>query len=292
MTNKSIKFLAASAIALTSIGATTVLTSPEAFASSVTHTGQDAQRGEFEIVTNPFKTYDEAVSFSKTTLEKLLEGQSYRSSVLPSEPLNPKSGYEIITNLRYHTDTVSKADAETLANKLVSAADTAIAGTQPAAEKPAEAPAAEKPAEAPAAEKPVEKPVEKPADKPAETPAAEKPAETSSAEKPADKPADKKDDATKPADKKDDATKPADKKDDATKPADKKDDATKPADKKDDAKVTNTAKKSDAAQAQKVAGKETLPKTAATSGSVANTLVGVVAVAAAAFFGLKRKIFN
>ena len=253
MTNKSIKFLAASAIALTSIGATTVLTSPEAFASSVTHTGQDAQRGEFEIVTNPFKTYDEAVSFSKTTLEKLLEGQSYRSSVLPSEPLNPKSGYEIITNLHYHTDTVSKADAETLANKLVSAADTAIAGTQPAAEKPAETPAAEKP---------VEKPVEKPADKPAETPAAEKPAETPSAEKPADK------------------------------PADKKDDATKPADKKDDAKVTNTAKKSDAAQAQKVAGKETLPKTAATSGSVANTLVGVVAVAAAAFFGLKRKIFN
>ena len=244
MTNKSIKFLAASAIALTSIGATTVLTSPEAFASSVTHTGQDAQRGEFEIVTNPFKTYDEAVSFSKTTLEKLLEGQSYRSSVLPSEPLNPKSGYEIITNLHYHTDTVSKADAETLANKLVSAADTAIAGTQPASEKPAEKPA-DKPAETPAAEKPAEKP--------AETPSAEKP---------------------------------------ATKPADKKDDATKPADKKDDAKVTNTAKKSDAAQAQKVAGKETLPKTAATSGSVANTLVGVVAVAAAAFFGLKRKIFN
>ena len=260
MTNKSIKFLAASAIALTSIGATTVLTSPEAFASSVTHTGRDAQRGEFEIVTNPFKTYDEAVSFSKTTLEKLLEGQSYRSSVLPSEPLNPKSGYEIITNLRYHTDTVSKADAETLANKLVSAADTAIAGTQPAAEKPAETPEAEKPAE-------------KPADKPAETPSAEKPAD-------------------KPADKKDDATKPADKKDDATKLADKKDDATKPADKKDDAKVTNAAKKSDAAQAQKVSGKETLPKTAATSGSVANTLVGVVAVAAAAFFGLKRKIFN
>ena len=260
MTNKSIKFLAASAIALTSIGATSVLTSPEAFASSVTHTGQDAQRGEFEIVTNPFKTYDEAVSFSKTTLEKLLEGQSYRSSVLPSEPLNPKSGYEIITNLHYHTDTVSKADAEILANKLVSAADTAIAGTQPAAEKPAD-----KPAETPAAEKPAEKP--------AETPSAEKP-------------------ATKPADKKDDATKPADKKDDATKPADKKDDATKPADKKDDAKVTNTAKKSDAAQAQKVAGKETLPKTAATSGSVANTLVGVVAVDAAAFFGLKRNIFN
>ena len=290
MTNKSIKFLAASAIALTSIGATTVLTSPEAFASSVTHTGQDAQRGEFEIVTNPFKTYDEAVSFSKTTLEKLLEGQSYRSSVLPSEPLNPKSGYEIITNLHYHTDTVSKADAETLANKLVSAADTAIAGTQPAADKPAdkpaETPASEKPADKPAETPAAEKPAEKPADKPAETPAAEKPAEkpakTPSAEKP----------ATKPADKKDDATKPADKKDDATKPADKKDDATKPADKKDDAKVTNTAKKSDAAQAQKVAGKETLPKTAATSGSVANTLVGVVAVAAAAFFGLKRKIFN
>ena len=248
MTNKSIKFLAASAIALTSIGATTVLTSPEAFASSVTHTSKDAQRGEFEIVTNSFKTYDSAVSFSKTTLEKLLEGQSYRSSVLPSEPLNPKAGYEIITNLRYHTDTVSKADAEALANKLILAADTAIAGAQPAEDKPVE-----KPAETPAAEKPAEKPV----DKPAETP---------SAEKPVDKPAEK--------------------------PADKKDDATKPADKKDDAKTTNPTKKSDAAQAQKVAGKETLPKTAATSGSVANALVGVIAVAAAAFFGLKRKIFN
>ena len=273
MTNKSIKFLAASAIALTSIGATTVLTSPEAFASSVTHTGQDAQRGEFEIVTNPFKTYDEAVSFSKTTLEKLLEGQSYRSSVLPSEPLNPKSGYEIITNLRYHTDTVSKADAETLANKLVSAADTAIAGTQPAAEKPAETPAVEKPADKPAETPASEKPADKPADKPAETPAAEKPAD-----KPADKPAET------PA-----AEKPAEK---PTETPSAEKPATKPADKKDDAKVTNTAKKSDAAQAQKVAGKETLPKTAATSGSVANTLVGVVAVAAAAFFGLKRKIFN
>ena len=261
MTNKSIKFLAASAIALTSIGATTVLTSPEAFASSVTQKSGDENKGVITAVTNPFKTFEDAERALENTLKPILNGvASYQGEILPVDPTNPGKGHDITINISYGGDQ-KKVDAETLANKVVSAADTAIAGTQPAAEKPTEKPA-------------------------------EKPAETLSAEKPVDKPADKKDDATKPADKKDDATKPADKKEDATKPADKKDDATKPADKKDDAKVTDTTKKADAAQAQKVAGKETLPKTAATSGSVANTLVGVVAVAAAAFFGLKRKIFN
>ena len=263
MTNKSIKFLAASAIALTSIGATSVLTSPEAFASSVTQKSGDENKGVITAVTNPFKTFEDAERVLENTLKPMLNGvASYQGEILPVDPTNPNKGHDITINISYGGDQ-KKADAEALANKVVSAADTAIAGAQPAAEKPAEKPA-DKPAEAPAAEKP-----------------AEKPAETPSVEKPADKPADKKDDATKPADKKDDATKPAD----------KKDDATKPADKKDDAKVADT-KKVDAAQAQKVAGKETLPKTAATSGSVANTLVGVVAVAAAAFFGLKRKIFN
>ena len=244
MTNKSIKFLAASAIALTSIGATSVLTSPEAFASSVTQKSGDENKGVITAVTNPFKTFEDAERVLENTLKPMLNGvASYQGEILPVDPTNPNKGHDITINISYGGDQ-KKADAEALANKVVSAADTAIAGAQPAAEKPAEKPA-DKPAEAPAAEKP-----------------AEKPAETPSVEKPADK------------------------------PADKKDDATKPADKKDDAKVTNTAKKSDAAQAQKVAGKETLPKTAATSGSVANTLVGVVAVAAAAFFGLKRKIFN
>ena len=164
MTNTSIKLLAASAIALTTVGASSVLTSPEAFASSVTHTAQDAKRGEFEITTNPFKDYDSAVSFSKTTLEKLLEGQAYRSTVLPSEPTNPKSGYEIITNLHYNTDTFSKAAAQTLANNIVSAADAAIAGNQPAGdttEKPDKKPAGDT-TENPAGDK-VEKPDEKPA---------------------------------------------------------------------------------------------------------------------------------
>ena len=282
MTNKSIKFLAASAIALTSIGATSVLTSPEAFASSVTQKSGDENKGKILAVTNPFKTFEAAESFLDNQLKPLLKDESYKSYVLPATT----DGYVVDTEIDYG-ELTPKSKAEALANQVISAADTAIAGAQPAADKPAE-----KPAETPAAEKPAEKPADKPAEAPAAEKPAEKPAETPSAEKPADKPADKKDDATKPADKKDDATKPADKKDDATKPADKKDDATKPADKKDDAKVTDATKKSDAAQAQKVAGKETLPKTAATSGSVANTLVGVVAVAAAAFFGLKRKIFN
>ena len=240
MTNKSIKFLAASAIALTSIGATAVLTSPEAFASSVTQKSGDENKGVITAVTNPFKTFEDAERVLENTLKPMLNGvASYQGEILPVDPTNPNKGHDITINISYGGDQ-KKADAEALANKVVSAADTAIAGAQPAAEKPAE----------------------KPADKPAEAPAAEKPAETPSVEKPADK------------------------------PADKKDDATKPADKKDDAKVADTTKKADAAQAQKVAGKETLPKTAATSGSVANTLVGVVAVAAAAFFGLKRKIFN
>ena len=251
MTNKSIKFLAASAIALTSIGATSVLTSPEAFASSVTQKSGDENKGVITAVTNPFKTFEDAERVLENTLKPMLNGvASYQGEILPVDPTNPNKGHDITINISYGGDQ-KKADAEALANKVVSAADTAIAGAQPAAEKPA-----------------AEKPAEKPADKPAEAPAAETPSE-----KPAEKPAETP--AATPADK----------------PADKKDDATKPADKKDDAKVADT-KKVDAAQAQKVAGKETLPKTAATSGSVANTLVGVVAVAAAAFFGLKRKIFN
>lgn len=344
MTNSSIKFLAASAIVLTTVGASSVLTSPEAFASSVTHTAQDAKRGEFEITTNPFKDYNSAVSFSKTTLEKLLEGQAYRSTVLPSEPTNPKSGYEIITNLHYNTDTFSKAAAQALANNIVSAADAAIAGNQPAGdttEKPDKKPAGDT-TENPAGDK-VEKPNENPTgditEKPDKKPAGDKvenPAGDTTV-KPDEKPAGDK--VEKPDEKSLDKVKAAaiaklkeagitgeiyfkqinaaktvegvnsltDEILKAHKPAVKPDQKPdqKPDVKPDQKPTGDTTVKPDvkptgdkvdkptgAAQAQKLTNKETLPQTAATSGSIANTLAGVFAVVVAAFVGLKRKLFN
>jgi len=54
--NKSIKLLALSTAVCTAIGATSVLTSVDAFASSITQESGNDTRGELEIVTNPFKT--------------------------------------------------------------------------------------------------------------------------------------------------------------------------------------------------------------------------------------------
>ena len=348
MTHTSIKFLAASAIVLTTVGASSVLTSPEAFASSVTHTARDAKRGEFEITTNPFKDYNSAESFSKTTLKKLLEGTDYSSTVLPSEPTNPKSGYEIITNLYYNNDTFSKTAAQTLANNLVSAADSAIAGNQPAGdttEKPDKKPAGdttensagdkvEKPNENPTGDT-TEKPDKKPAGDKVENPAGDttvKPDEKPAGDK-VEKPDEKSLDKVKAAaiaklkeagitgeiyfkqinaaktvegvnsltDEILKAHKPAVKPDQKPDQKPTGDTTVKPDVKptgdttvKPDVKPTGDKvdKPTGAAQAQKLTNKETLPQTAATSGSIANTLAGVFAVVVAAFVGLKRKLFN
>ena len=126
--NKSIKLLALSTAVCTAIGATSVLTSVDAFASSITQESGNDTRGKLEIVTNPFKTFEDAKDFLDNTLKSILTGQAYRTSIVPSDFPNIEKGYVLITVLSYNSETFSKSEAEVLANKLIAVADTTITG--------------------------------------------------------------------------------------------------------------------------------------------------------------------
>ena len=125
---KSIKLLALSTAVCTAIGATSVLTSVDAFASSITQESGNDTRGELEIVTNPFKTFEDAKDFVDNTLESLLNNSSYRTSIVPLDFPNIEKGYVLITVLSYNSETFSKSEAEALANKLIAVADVTITG--------------------------------------------------------------------------------------------------------------------------------------------------------------------
>ena len=126
--NKSIKLLALSTAVCTAIGATSVLTSVDAFASSITQESGNDTRGELEIVTNPFKTFEDAKDFLDNTLKSILTDQSYRTSIVPSDFPNIEKGYVLITDLSYNSETFSKSEAEALANKVIAVADVTITG--------------------------------------------------------------------------------------------------------------------------------------------------------------------
>ena len=125
---KSIKLLALSTAVCTAIGATSVLTSVDAFASSITQESGNDTRGELEIVTNPFKTFEDAKDFVDNTLESLLNNSSYRTSIVPLDFPNIEKGYVLITVLSYNSETFLKSEAEALANKLIAVADVTITG--------------------------------------------------------------------------------------------------------------------------------------------------------------------
>ena len=126
--NKSIKLLALSTAVCTAIGATSVLTSVDAFASSITQESGNDTRGELEIVTNPFKTFEDAKDFLDNTLKSILTDQTYRTSIVPSDFPNIEKGYVLITVLSYNSETFSKSEAEALANKVIAVADVTITG--------------------------------------------------------------------------------------------------------------------------------------------------------------------
>ena len=126
--NKSIKLLALSTAVCTAIGATSVLTSVDAFASSITQESGNDTRGKLEIVTNPFKTFEDAKDFLDNTLKSILTDQSYRTSIVPSDFPNIEKGYVLITDLSYNSETFSKSEAEALANKVIAVADVTITG--------------------------------------------------------------------------------------------------------------------------------------------------------------------
>ena len=126
--NKSIKLLALSTAVCTAIGATSVLTSVDAFASSITQESGNDTRGKLEIVTNPFKTFEDAKDFLDNTLKSILTDQAYRTSIVPSDFPNIEKGYVLITVLSYNSETFSKSEAEALANKVIAVADVTITG--------------------------------------------------------------------------------------------------------------------------------------------------------------------
>ena len=126
--NKSIKLLALSTAVCTAIGATSVITSVDAFASSITQESGNDTRGKLEIVTNPFKTFEDAKDFLDNTLKSILTDQAYRTSIVPSDFPNIEKGYVLITVLSYNSETFSKSEAEALANKLIAVADVTITG--------------------------------------------------------------------------------------------------------------------------------------------------------------------
>ena len=230
MTKKTIKVLAASTVAITSIGVTSVLTSADAFASSITQKSGNESVGKIEAITNTFKTFDTAENFAFGEVPKILKGQSYKTHVFPAA----QTGYNVSATIDYDALT-SKSQAQNLANKVVQAADAAIAAEAKAdTAKPADNTVT--PAEP---NKPADKPTDKPTDKPADKPA----------DKPTDKPTDKP--ALNPTDKP--AVNSTDKP--AVNPTDKL------IDKKEIAKTEKINKDTNTTETQKDVGKEVLPST-------------------------------
>lgn len=273
--NKTIKLIAASAIAISVLGANAALPTSNVFASSITQKSGDETKGKIEATTNAFSTYEAAEKFAFGELEKILAGQSYKNSVVPTNP----NGYVAIATIDYDEMT-TKAEAEALAKKVVDAADAAIAAEKPTPQpQPQPQPEPEKPQPQPEPEKPQPQPEpEKPQPQP-EKPGTENPAKP---EKPAEpgKPA-------QPEKPSQDAQKPGDK---DVQALDKSEQKTKDANKLKAGENLKVDKSG--AEAKALDKEETLPKTAATTSSVANTLAGVVAIAMAAFIAIRKKMFN
>ena len=320
--NTTIKFLAVATLSLSALGTAAVLPASHADAASITQKSGNESVGKIEAITNTFKTFDTAENFAFGEVPKILKGQSYKTHVFPAA----QTGYNVSATIDYDALT-SKSQAQNLANKVVQAADVAIAAEAKAdTAKPAEpnkpadntvTPAEpNKPADNTVTPAEPNKPAEdtaKPADNtvtPADT---AKPAEDTA--KPAEqtKPVDgsTQADTTKPAT---DLVKPDKPGEQPAKPTekdaklgDKSEKSTKDANKlkdgevlkveKDQAQATKADVK-DAAKAEKADGKSvdggesTLPKTAATSSSIANLFMGVIAIMGAAIVGLRKKLFR
>lgn len=326
--NTTIKFLAVATLSLSALGTAAALPTTHADAASITQKSGNESVGKIEAITNTFKTFDTAENFLVGELPKILKGQSYDGHVFPAA----QTGYNVSATIDYDALT-SKSQAQNLANKVVQAADAAIAAEAKAdTAKPAEP---NKPADNTVTPAEPNKPADnvvtpaepnKPADNTVTPAEPNKPADNTVTPTEPNKPSE---DAAKPSE----PTKPVDGsvQADTTKPAtdlvkpdkpgeqpakptekdaklgDKSEKATKDANKlkddevlkveKDQAQATKADAK-DAAKAEKAdsksvnGGESTLPKTAATSSSIANLFMGVIAIMGAAIVGLRKKLFR
>lgn len=247
MTKKSIKVLAVATLSLSALGTAAVLPTTHADAASITQKSGNESVGKIEAITNTFKTFDTAENFAFGELPKILKGQSYKSHVFPAA----QTGYNVSATIDYDALT-SKSEAQNLANKVVQAADVAIAAEAKAdTAKPAEP---NKPADNTVTPAEPNKPVDNtvtPAEpnKPSEDVA--KPSEST---KPVDGSVQA--DTTKPAT---DLVKPDKPGEQPAKPTDKP--ADKLIDKKEITKTEKSNKSTNTTEAQKDIGKEVLPNT-------------------------------
>ena len=273
MTKKSIKVLAVATLSLSALGTAAVLPTTHADAASITQKSGNESVGKIEAITNTFKTFDTAENFAFGELPKILKGQSYKSHVFPAA----QTGYNVSATIDYDALT-SKSEAQNLANKVVQAADVAIAAEAKAdTAKPAEP---NKPADNTVTPAEPNKPADntvtpaepnKPADNtvtPAEpnkpvdntvTPAEpNKPSEDVAKPSESTKPVDGsvQADTTKPAT---DLVKPDKPGEQPAKPTDKP--ADKLIDKKEIAKTEKSNKSTNTTETQKDIGKEVLPNT-------------------------------
>ena len=132
--NTTIKFLAVATLSLSALGTAAVLPASHADAASITQTSGNESFGKIEAITNTFKTFDSAENFAFGELPKILKGHSYDSHVFPAA----KTGYNVSATIDYG-EVNSKASVDKVANKLVQAADAAIAAEAKAdTAKPAE----------------------------------------------------------------------------------------------------------------------------------------------------------
>lgn len=326
--NTTIKFLAVATLSLSALGTAAALPTTHADAASITQKSGNESVGKIEAITNTFKTFDTAENFLVGELPKILKGQSYDGHVFPAA----QTGYNVSATIDYDALT-SKSQAQNLANKVVQAADVAIAAEAKAdTAKPAEP---NKPADNTVTPAEPNKPADnvvtpaepnKPADNTVTPVEPNKPADNTVTPTEPNKPSE---DAAKPSE----PTKPVDGsvQADTTKPAtdlvkpdkpgeqpakptekdaklgDKSEKSTKDANtlkdgevlkvEKDQAQATKADAK-DAAKAEKADGKSvdggesTLPKTAATSSSIANLFMGSIAIMGAAIVGLRKKLFR
>ena len=178
-TKSTIKLFATAILATSTIGANTIYADAQI--------NRDTANDSVEIISDPYKTYEEADKALNDVKDKYLEEYgSYRAGVNPTEDLKHYEVYSVLYAVS--TDQTSESTVQNVAKALSHSQST------PEPEKPAPTPVPEKPAPTPESEKPAPTPVpEKPAptpepEKPAPTPEPEKPAPTPVPEKPAPTP--------------------------------------------------------------------------------------------------------
>ena len=260
MTKKSIKVLAVATLSLSALGTAAVLPTTHADAASITQKSGNESVGKIEAITNTFKTFDTAENFAFGELPKILKGQSYKSHVFPAA----QTGYNVSATIDYDALT-SKSEAQNLANKVVQAADVAIAAEAKAdTAKPAEP---NKPADNTVTPAEPNKPADntvtpaepnKPVDNTVTPAEPNKPSEDVAKPSESTKPVDGsvQADTTKPAT---DLVKPDKPGEQPAKPTDKP--ADKLIDKKEITKTEKSNKSTNTTEAQKDIGKEVLPNT-------------------------------